>query len=205
MEEQPPGSITVMISDLKAGEATATELLWQQYFQRLVRLADRKLMGAPQRVADAEDIALSVMNCLFVKAEAGEFEQLTDREDLWKLLVILTKQKAIDLRKHQSRQKRGGGEVRGESIFLTPNNSAGGIDAYFGDTPTPEFLASLEEEWNRLLKDLPDDTFRRIAQLKLQSHTDQQIATELGIAVSTVERKLRRIRSNWLSLADEFN
>ena len=37
------GSVTQCIADLKAGEASAAERLWQTYFQRLVGLARTKL------------------------------------------------------------------------------------------------------------------------------------------------------------------
>ncbi len=66
-------SVTEWIAGLKAGEAEAADRLWNRYFQRLVRLARRKLGSAPRRVADEEDIAAIVFRNLWQGAESGRF------------------------------------------------------------------------------------------------------------------------------------
>ena len=53
-------SITQWIADLKRGDPQAAEKLWQRYFERLVRLAKKKLR-TPLRIADEEDVALSAL------------------------------------------------------------------------------------------------------------------------------------------------
>ena len=45
---------------------------------------------------------------------AGRFPELDDRQDLWKVLVMLTARKAVDQLRRGHAQKRGGGLVRGE-------------------------------------------------------------------------------------------
>ena len=70
--------------------------------------------------------------------------------------------------------------------------------------PTPEFVAMVEEEWERLLSMLdrggPD--LRQLALLKLENLTHEEIAGRLACGLRTVERKLRLIRSLWEEPAD---
>src|SRR5205823_406810 len=108
------GSITHWISRLKAGDEAAAQKLWECYFERLVRLARKKLRGFPRRAADEEDVALSAFDDFCRCAERGRFPRLSDRDDLWQVLVVLTERKAIKLVHHERRQKRGGGAAQGE-------------------------------------------------------------------------------------------
>ena len=72
-------SVTRWIDDLKRGEESAATALWQRYFDRLVRLAQAKLGPAHRRVADEEDVALSVFHCLCAGAARGRFPHDRDR------------------------------------------------------------------------------------------------------------------------------
>lgn len=105
---------------------------------------------------------------------------------------------ASDIRE-QTRQKRGGGDVRGESVFLNAatGSSIGGIDQYVAEEPTPEFLAMINEEHARLLDSLPDDTLRDIAVRRMQGDSTEDIAAALNLSSRSVERKLNLIRGRW--------
>ena len=111
------GSVTQWLGLLKAGDADAAQRLWQRYFERLVRLARKKLQGARRRVADEEDAALGAFDSFCRGAREGRFPLLSDRHNLWPLLVLITSRKAIDLVQQEGRKKRGGGAVRGESAL----------------------------------------------------------------------------------------
>ena len=92
--------------------------LWGRYFQRLVRLAGARLPAHCRRSFDEEDVALSAFQSFCERAGRGQFPQLDDRDDLWRLLATITVRKALDTMRHQTRQKRGGGCVLGESALL---------------------------------------------------------------------------------------
>src|SRR5436305_7825765 len=111
------GSVTRWIGGLKAGDQEAARLLWRRYFEGLVRLARRRLEGSRRAAAceDEEDAALSAFHSLCTGAAGGRFDRLQDRDDLWKLLVVITARKAIDQVERQRRQRRGGGRVVGEA------------------------------------------------------------------------------------------
>src|SRR5262245_4070602 len=135
-------SVTTIIVGLKHGDSAAAQKLWVQYFDQLVAAARRRLGTAPRRAYDEEDVALSVFTSLCRGAERGNFTKLTNREDLWALLLALTRQKAVDRIRHEQRAKRGGGDVRGESIFAKAGDGSMvfGIDQLAGDELTPQFL-----------------------------------------------------------------
>jgi DNA-directed RNA polymerase specialized sigma24 family protein len=193
----PVGDVTVWLALLKAGDRAAAQPVWEGYFRRLVALARKKLGEAPRRAADEEDVALSAFDSFCRGAERGRFPKLEDRHDLWQLLVVITSRKAADAVAHERRRKRGGGKVRGESVFAAEGRDAGGIGQVADGGPTPEFAAEVAEECGRLLGLLGEETLRRVATLKLEGYTNEEIATHLGCSLATVERKLRRIRHAW--------
>jgi DNA-directed RNA polymerase specialized sigma24 family protein len=190
------GSVSDWLVGVQTGDEAAAQKLWERYFQRMVALARKKLQGSPLRAADGEDVALSAFDSFCRGAEGGRFPRLTDRNDLWRLLVVITARKAVDLANHETRQKRGGGTVRGEEV-LQIGERLGGLDQVVGREPTPEFAAQVAEEYQRLLGLLDDDVLRSVALAKMEGHTNEEIAARLGCVPRTVERKLRVIRSLW--------
>ena len=165
--------MSLWIDQLKAGDRAATEKLWGRYFQRLMGLARKRLEDRPRLGADAEDVALSAFDSFFRGAEAGRFPQLTDRDALWHLLVTITARKAQRLVRDQSRQKRGGGAVLGESAIFSPDETGKariGFDQVFSKTPSPEFVAQLTEEYQRLFDQLPDADLRTIGTSSMSAY-----------------------------------
>jgi DNA-directed RNA polymerase specialized sigma24 family protein len=191
-------SISQWVLGAKRGDSQAIGALWQCYFERLVRLARQKLAAAPRRVADEEDVALSAFASFCRAAQAGRLPDLADRQGLWRLLIRLTAEKAVDQARRKGRVKRGGGRVRGESAFAHGDHSSidQGLAQIIGDVPTPEFAAMVAEECARLLRQLNDD-LRPVAVAKMQDYTNEEIAQSLCCSLSTVERSLRLIRKIW--------
>jgi DNA-directed RNA polymerase specialized sigma24 family protein len=192
-------SVTFWIGQLKDGDAEAAQQLWQRYYARLVGLARQKLGALPRRAADEEDVALSAFHSFCGGVDKGRFPRLDDRDDLWQVLVTLAGWKASNLRKHEHALKRGGGRVRGDSAFLPDPAAAtdAGIAQVVDGEPTPAFAAVLAEECQCRLDQLRDETLRRVAVLKMEGHTNEEIAQQLGCVVRTVERKLLGIRAIW--------
>jgi DNA-directed RNA polymerase specialized sigma24 family protein len=192
------GSVSLWVERLKAGDHAAAQPLWERYLHRLVGLARTKLPEGRRRAADEEDVALSAFDSFCRGAEAGHFPRLDDRGDLWRLLVTLTARKAFDQVRDQHRLKRGGGAVLGQSALCAPGAEVEpAFERFVGREPTPEAAALVADECRRLLAGLKTDELRSIALWKMEGHTNEEIAAKLDCAVSTVERKLQRIRVCW--------
>jgi DNA-directed RNA polymerase specialized sigma24 family protein len=199
MAEGLEGSVTQWIHQLQAGDRAAAQELWNRYFQRLVGLARCKLQGAQRRAADEEDVVLSAFESFFRGAEQGRFPRLDDRDNLWRLLVVITERKAWNLVQHERRQKRGGGEARRESGLADGEDSLAeaGINEFASREPTPEMAAQVADECRRLLHLLGDATLRSVAVWKMEGYTNAEIADKLGCVPVTIERKLQLIRRVW--------
>lgn len=189
------GSITRWIHDLRQGDGSAAEQLWSAYFGRMVEVAARRLSAAG-RSADDEDAALSAFKSFCLGARAGRFPQLTDRDNLWPLLLAITSHKCVDQIRRATRQKRGG----------TTGPVAAELDLITGREPSPELIAEVGEQLDHLLVTLDqtgDATLRKIALWKLEGETTEAIAERLHCARRTIERKLRVIECVWDRDAEE--
>jgi DNA-directed RNA polymerase specialized sigma24 family protein len=191
--------LTIWLSGLKRGDPRAIEQIWREYYDKLMRLIKGRLGNAPLRDADEEDIALSALNSFYDGVQAGRFPQLDDRDNLWKVLVTIACRKTNTFRDRALAQKRGGGEVRGESVFEMGDDSgrAAGIHQVLGREPTPQVAAMIAETFQGLLAALGDSTLQAIATHKMEGFTNEEIAAKLGCTTRTVERKLDRIRQLW--------
>jgi RNA polymerase sigma factor (sigma-70 family) len=190
-------SVSVWLGPLKEGDPQAAQQLWNRYYEKLVRLARKRLGSASRRMADEEDVALSAFHSFCEGAAQGKFPRLDDRDNLWRLMVIITARKASRMTERERRQKRGGGNLQTESVFVGDDEIPDGIQQVVGDEPTPEFAAQVAEEHERLMAMLEED-LRRIAQWKLEGYTNEEIAQLAGCGMRTVQRKLNRIRQEWL-------
>ena len=195
----PDDSVTRWIALLKAGDPTAAEELWPRYFGRLVRLARKKLGGARRRAADEEDVALSAFDSFCRAAAQGRFPQLQDRDDLWQLLIVITDRKAVRMVHYERRQKRGGGEVLDEAALRHGQSAAEAspLAQIVGLEPSPDFAAQVGEECRRLLRALNDSELQRVAVLKMEGYTVEEIAEKSACVPRTVKRWLRLIRQIW--------
>ena len=200
MDLQPDGSVTHWLGALKGGDAAAAQRLWERYFDRLVRLARAKLGAMPRGAADEEDVALSAFHSFCQGAARGRFPRLDDRDNLWRLLVTITARKALDQVRRQARQKRGGGRVLVGSAQAggEDDTDGAGLDQVVGQEPTPQFAAMVADECRRLLAALGDETLRRVALLRMEGCSDEEIAARVDCSLRTVSRKLALIRKAWL-------
>jgi DNA-directed RNA polymerase specialized sigma24 family protein len=188
--------ITLWFRQLQAGDRQAVQKLWERYFHALVVLARKKLGSVPRRAADEEDVALSAFDTFVRRAEQGRFPSLEDRNDLWQVLVAITTRKAINLVVHEGRECRDWRRLQARE---EGSSDSGGslLRSLIGREPDPGFAAQVAEEFEQLLAGLPDDEVRQVVLLKMQGHTNEEIARELECSVAKVERKLQFVRHAW--------
>lgn len=191
--------VTQWLTQAQRGDADAQARVWEKYFGRLVEFAGRRLSPTARRVTDGDDVAASALLSFYSGLAAGRFA-LADRGELWRLLLTMTSRKVVSAARKEGSQKRGGGVRRGESAFLSTGaslDSTDGISGIADDAPTPDMEAMVAENCQRLLAMLPDDSLRRVAVLRLEGHTCEEIAEKLGVVTRTVTRKLDLIRTAW--------
>lgn len=194
-----PASITVCFEQLRSGDPAAAAELWHRFFERLVVYARSQMQDANRRVSDEEDIACGVMAALCDRAEKGQLPDIDNRTDLWHLLLSWTRHDIIDHVRKENRLKRGGGKVRGDSVFAA---DPAGWSTLLDNSPSPSLIAEMEEQLTRLLSRLPNPILRRIAADKMRGISNAELAQELDVSKRTIERKIDLIRKFWNSEED---
>ena len=196
-------SVTQFINLLRDGDQKAAAPIWNHFYTRLVTLANKKLSSRVRRVVEGEDVAQSVFDSCFRAVQEGRVPDLKNRDNLWALLVTITERKAFNTNRNMTAQKRGGGKVVGESVFLCRSDLfSPGIAGVAGDEPTPEFVAMFAEEVDNRLKGLPEDS-RQIVSLMLEGYKQNEIARKTGFSLAKVERKIAIVRKQWDSAQEE--
>ena len=197
------GSVSYWICRLKNGERAAVQRLWEAYFRRLVGLVRARLRSAPRSMAaDEEDVALSAFHSFCDRVGRGQFPELATRDELWRLLVVITTRKALAVARQRACQKRGGGKVVGESaLLLGADAGEEGLARFLGREPSPELAAQLAEDYRRMMEALGNHSLRTVALMRLEGHSAGEIGRGLGISPRSVERKLQLIRVVWERIA----
>ena len=182
-------NVTHWIERVKAGDSLAAQRIWHFYFDRLVRIVRQRMLGQNRAVSDEEDIALSVFDSFYVAAENGRFPDLSDRDDLWRLLLRMAARKIIDKRRHDHRLRRGGNV---EIQQLDENDQT--VLQAIGDEPTPEMVLMVQETLEELFSGLGVGQLKDLAVAKLEGHSNADLAERFGCSERTIERRLHLIR-----------
>ncbi|PHS03381.1 MAG: hypothetical protein COA78_17930 [Blastopirellula sp.] len=188
MSEQ--GTITRWIFNLAEDNDEAVCRIWQQYFSQLVQLARKQLNGRQWGGVDEEDVALSALDAFITQHNAGKYPDIQGRDDVWKLLAVITRRKALNVIRSEMSQRRGGGKQTNLSDALMQSFEAG---------PSPLQAAELLDEARRLIDHTLDgrSNLQVIATRKLQGANNTELAEELKVSRRTIERKLEVIRMLW--------
>ena len=198
-EEHEPGSVTLMIHQLRSEDPQlrdeAARVVYQRYVEDLLALARRHLSLRVRTRVDEEDVLQSVYDSVCRRQLRGEFD-LFGRDDLWRLLVTITLRKAQNAARWHTREKR---DVRKEAAQPGPTGSKdpSPLERQPVASPSPDEAVALAEEFQYRLEMLSDPPLRQIALRKLEGFSNREIAAELGCAERSVERKLALIRKIW--------
>ena len=203
-DTQELGSISRLLVPFKANDPQAAAEIWQRYRRLLVQLADRWLGGMPRRMVDEDDIAQAAFLQCWKQVTADRYPELTNRDDLERILRDLVGKAAMDHKRNAFALKRGGGHVQGESAILTALEASGflGVAGVAElNVLTPDELAEFNATWKRLFELLTDNE-RAIAVARLADFTvtDKELAEQFDCSVQTIRLRLKTIRKKWQSL-----
>ena len=197
-DDTEPGSITNIISQNGEMSEESARLLWERFFDRLCRFAERKVYKRHRRLIDPEDIAGSAMFALMQGLKEGKFHSVKNRDQLWQMLVMIAARKTVNKSKFLDREKRGGRQTRGESALN--NLGLANLSQYIDKTDDPAKFVEIEMTCRELLIALPSDRYREIALMRLAGYSNQEIGMKLGCSTRTIDRHLEAIREVWNDL-----
>ena len=195
-------SVTIWLDAARLGDDQAIRKLWDRYF--------RGWCASPRRGSPATSAATSTrrmwrssaFHTFCDRVGRGQFPELAGRDELWRLLVVITSRKALAVARNRACQKRGGGRVVGESALLEdPEAGEKGLALFLGREPSPELAAQLAEDYRRLMDALGSHSLRTVAMMRLEGHNAGEIGRRLEISPRSVERKLQVIRAVWERIA----
>lgn len=201
------GSVSVWIQQLKDDEESALAKLHMRYWPFLVDLARRKLGNAPRRATDEEDVAQQAFWQFCKSVRAGGFPNLVNRHELLALLSHITVCQAVNQIKHEvGVQKRGAGNVKGESVFGLPpesgEHSTRGLEQIEDPGLSPLETSLLNDCYQHYVQALPAH-LHDFAELHLAGLTYREIAERLDCTERTVDRKMALILANWRRQAEK--
>lgn len=180
-----------LIRGVRDGDDRACHDFWNQYGPMIERLASRRISKGMQRRIGPESVMLSACRTFFRRAQAGEFD-LPDAEALWRLLCAITVNKVrMKTRYHSSQKRNLAEEVHPETM---PDVS--------GQGQLPEEGVIFEEQLELLLSQFEGDE-QKVLELKLEQHTNEEIAEKMGCSERTVRRMMKRIQARLSHLVDE--
>jgi DNA-directed RNA polymerase specialized sigma24 family protein len=191
-----------LLESLKAGDEMAALQVWALYRTRLEALVRHRLgISRIRCLENEEDLALSTFHCLIAGAASGQFSEFRTLKDLWKLLAAIARRKSKSQKAHAQRLKRGGDG--GQRDDPSPPGRLPAVENGSPMVPvdreaSPSDQALLADLKEYFLEQLRDDTLRKVAELRLDGHSNREIAGQLGCSERTVERKLERIRWVWI-------
>ena len=188
-----------LIKGLREGEQQACSEFWNKFGPILENVAQRQLSDRLQRRVGADDVVQSACRTFFRRVSSGQFD-LPDADALWRLMCALTLTKARRAARDHTRQKRG---ISSEQYLdASPTDSVGSQLQLPGDGETPLNAAMVSDQLNVLLESLNAQECQ-VLDLKLQNHTNDEIAAQMKCSERTVRRLTSQIRERWGALFDK--
>jgi RNA polymerase sigma-70 factor (ECF subfamily) len=179
---EPNPAFAELLRRLRAGEEDAAATLVQQY-EPFIRREVRLRLTDPGlvRLFDSADICQSVLKSFFVRVAAGQYE-LDRPEDLVRLLVRMARNKvaskARQLRSRPADRRRLRGAALQDLELVV-------------DDPSPTQVVQNRDLLREVLRRLPDEE-RRLAELRAQGRTWQEISTARGGSAEARRKQLTR-------------
>ena len=187
------------VDRLVDGDEVAIAEFWGEFADPLERFAAQHLTVRLQRRVGPEDVVQSACRTFLRRAQDQQFA-LSDSKGLWRLLCVITLTKIREHVRFHLRQKRGAN--REQQLHTGDDDSRRPGHELAAEDPTPAMAAEFADEFAKLLSGL-DDEEQQLVHLKLEQHTNLEIADKIGCSERTVRRILKRVQSRLARMLDD--
>ena len=192
MQDESLGSISILFQLLQEqGDPQSAKEIWARFFPKLLGLSKRILTSRDFPLG-AEDAVQDAFFQFFRSVQTGKYDHAMNREDLWRVLCMMTVQKSRKQLDREWTAKRGKGLVKLESQLQFNADTNFRLDEAITTLPTAEW----DLRFSEMLEELNDE-LREVAIMRLAGYTNSQIKESLVCSLRSVERRLQIIRTIW--------
>jgi RNA polymerase sigma factor (sigma-70 family) len=187
MRSIPPVSVNnslTLLDRARLGDQEAWQILFEDCYPKIVRVVRKRLSRPMRKVYDSTDIANEVMKSLAAKFGHFDFSSV---DGLRAFLIRAAEQKVVDGYRRGHAQKRD--ITRDRALGA---DGAGGFEPA-DSSPTASQVAVATEEVEILL-DGRSGVDRTILELKIQGHSNREVAQATGWHLRKIERFLEKLR-----------
>jgi RNA polymerase sigma-70 factor (ECF subfamily) len=180
-------SVDSFVRSLRAGDPGVTKEVFDQYVDRLVAMARKRISLRLAGRIDPEDIVQSVFRTFFHRAKQGQF-QFQAEDDICRMLARITVHKTLRQVAHHQAGKRDAGRDAGsgdETQDLVVN--------LLSKEPSPDEATQLLDQMEHFLAQLPDED-RKILELRMQGYSTLEISKQLDITDRKIRRRMEYVR-----------
>jgi RNA polymerase sigma-70 factor (ECF subfamily) len=178
-----------LVQRWRDGDQQAATELFERCAARLIALTRRRLSEKLAQRFDPEDVVQSAYNSFFQGVRADRFV-LERSGDLWRLLAAITLHKLHrQIERHQADKRSPAHEELAEGSLFGLNAEVVARD------PSPEQAAAVIDELEQVLRPLVP-LHRRMAELRLQGHSVEEIAADVGRSERMVRLVLEQVRES---------
>jgi RNA polymerase sigma-70 factor, ECF subfamily len=178
-----------LLRRFKTGEEDAATELYKRYANRLIQLANARVMPGLKRRIDPEDIVQSVFRTFFRRASLGQYE-VPRGQEIWKLFLVIGLNKIREVADHHHAAKR---DLR--------RTTGGDAIEDQGEGDSDIALATLRMTIDELLTPL-SKSYREIVELRIEQHEVAEIAKRTNRSKRSVERILHEFQQKLHGLID---
>ncbi len=182
----PPSADTslTVLDRARLGDQAAWQILFEDCYPKIHRVVSKRLSRPMRKIYDSTDIANEVMKSLYTRFVHIDFSSI---DGLRAFLIRAAEQKVIDGYRRGHAKKRDINRDRAIDADAT-----GGLEPA-DSSPTASQIAVLTEEVEILL-DGQSGVDRTIVELKIQGHSNREVAQATGWNLRRIERFLERLR-----------
>jgi RNA polymerase sigma factor (sigma-70 family) len=195
---QPEEDWDRYIEGLTRGQEDVLDDFYKAYGPTLQRVVCRRLNSGLQRRFDADDVVQSVLRTFFRRAQEGDLE-LEDQQRVWHLLCAISVTKMRDKIRFHNRMRRamkkeqsanaGGGDTSGERMDFAASD------------PQPVDTVAFDEVFEGVFSSLEPDE-QTVIQMKIQEHSNAEIAQTLKVSERTIRRMLERLQEKFREMLE---